>query len=772
MSASEKAKTDMSSYEKQGFDSLQLNEIQRGLAKGLDVSLYAKKELSSYQMREVRTGMEKGISMVAYASPRLMPYTIRALALGKEHNIDAMVAVGKGHQGKKVFEYVRGRMEGVDLIEYLDRGFDADQLSVLIEANKRDINLSPYLGLKLYGVQLEELMTGIEKGLNVSLYASGGFNWMQMQVINENLEKGLDVRPILNPDFTPDQMREICIGIEKGMDVTKFARVSLEPEQIAELRERIYKEGDYENKIDAVLANSVISELLTMEDLPTIDFDIGSEAEKLLEQNEVVDPALELAKELIGDIAEKIENAEEVETEIKRDIHVFVSEDKMSVTLNLTQPTNDVKLGVREVMRALREFDVREGIKQDVIRQMIDDQMYFTDVVVAEGKPAIMGEDGYFDYHFRKEVKSTPKILPNGSVDYKGIELFETVEKGQVIADYISATAGEFGYDVHGNILAPQRGQELPTLKGKGFHMTDDKKQYISDISGIIEWKDDDSIEIRNVYVVDGNIDLAVGNINFDGDVDISGDVESGFMISASGNVSIGGNCEQCSIFAGQDILIKGGVQGQSTSEINAGGNIIGQFFESTVLKAEGNITCTYLLNCDTTCEGFLNVAGRRGVIIGGHTTAKTGIECFGIGNVAESKSIIEVGVCDGDTRAYQELMDRCEKVQKDIETLEEGIEKIMAMEERSEKVEEFYDKLTQALYTQKEEIKGLLEEREIRIVKMSEQSNAEIDVKGTVYPGTRIFVSSVVYVVRETLKNVKFLKKDGKVGYQVRTKL
>ena len=772
MAAAEKTNIDMSPYENKGFDSLQLNEIRRGIAKGLDVSLYAKKELSSYQMREVRSGMERGVSMVAYANPRLEPYTIRALAIGKEHNIDAMVAVGKGHQGKKVFEYVRGRMEGVDLLEYLDRGFDADQLSVLIEAHKRDVNLSPYLGLNLYGVQLEELMVGIENGVNVSLYATGGFNWMQMQVIRENLEKGLDVKPILNSDFTPDQMCEICIGIEMGMDVTKVAKVSLEPDKIAEIRERIFKEGDYESQIDSVLANSVISELLTMDDLPTIDFDIGSEVEKLLEQNEVVDPALELAKELIGDIAEKIENAEEVETEIKRDIHILVSEDRMSVTLNLTQPSNGVKIGVREVMRALREFDVKEGIKQDVIRQVIDDQMFFTDIVVAEGKPAVMGDDGRFEYHFRKEVKSTPKLLPNGSVDYKGIELFETVEKGQVIADYISATAGEFGYDVLGNILTPQRGKEQPTLKGKGFHMTDDKKQYISDITGIIEWKDDESIEIRNVYVVDGNVDLAVGNINFDGDVDVLGDVESGFMISASGNVSIAGNCEQCSIFAGQDILIKGGLQGRSNSEISAGGNIIGQFFESATIRAEGNVTCTYMLNCDTICEGFLNVAGRRGVIIGGHTTAKTGIECFGIGNVAESKSIVEVGVGDGDSKAYQQLMDRCEKVQKDIATLEEGIDKIMAMEERTEKVEEFYDKLTQALYTQKEELKGLLEEREIRIVKMSEQKNAEIDVKGTVYPGTRIFVSSDVYLVREALKNVKFLKKDGKVGYQVRTKL
>ena len=48
----------------------------------------------------------------------------------------------------------------------------------------------------------------------------------------------------------------------------------------------------------------------------------------------------------------------------------------------------------------------------------------------------------------------------------------------------------------------------------------------------------------------------------------------------------------------------------------------------------------------------------------------------------------------------------------------------------------------------------------------MTSQKNAEIEVKGTVYPGTRVFISSVVYLVRDTLKNVKFVKQDGKVGY------
>ncbi len=791
---------DMSSYLEQGFDWMQCEEIRKGMEDGVDVakfknvrfsapqmreirlglganfdvSLYARPELDANQMREIRHGIESGVSMVAYANPRLKPLTIRALALGKQNNVDGMVAVAKGYQGKIVLEYVRGKMAGVDLMEYMERGFDADQLEALTDAHKKKIKLDPYLGLNLYGVQLQEIITGIESGVNVSVYATGGFNWMQMKLLRECLEQHLNIKPLLNPGFSLEQMKEIRTGIVQGVDVTKYARVGLDPEQMRDIRENVKDEGELGDKIDEILAGSSVSEFLTMDDLPTLDldFDIGAEAEKLLEQEEVVDPALALAKELIGEITQQIDDAEEIAEEIKNDIQITVAEDKMSAVINIIQPIHGGSIGVREITRALREYDIKQGIKKDLIKEIVEKEMFFTDIVIAEGKPAVKGVDGFFTYYFRKDVKSTPKILPNGSVDYKGIELFETVEKDQVIAEYTPATAGEFGYNVEGTIVKPERGRELPTLKGTGFHISEDKRQYIADLTGIIEWVDEDKLEIRNVYNVEGDVDLSVGNINFDGDVYISGNVDSGFMISASGNVSIEGSCEGCSIFSGADILVKGGVQGKGESEIRAGGNIIGQFFESAKIIAEGDVTCTYLLNCDTVVEGSLNVAGRRGVIIGGHCIAKTGIECFGIGNVAQTKSVIEVGVSDGDTRKYQELMNKCEKVQNDIKTLEEGIEKILNMPERSEQVMEFYDKLTRALQTQKDELKMLLEERERSIVKMTKQKLAEIDVKGTVYPGTRVFISSVPYIVRDTLKNVRFLKKDGKVGYQVRAKL
>ena len=47
----------------------------------------------------------------------------------------------------------------------------------------------------------------------------------------------------------------------------------------------------------------------------------------------------------------------------------------------------------------------------------------------------------------------------DGSVDYESMDLFESVKKDALIAEYRSATTGTFGYDITGHVLTPQRGK-------------------------------------------------------------------------------------------------------------------------------------------------------------------------------------------------------------------------------------------------------------------------------------------------------------------------
>ena len=144
-------------------------------------------------------------------------------------------------------------------------------------------------------------------------------------------------------------------------------------------------------------------------------------------------------------------------------------------------------------------------------------------------------------------------MLEDGSVDYKNMELFEAVEKDKLIAEYHSATRGVFGYDVTGQLIAPKKGKELPPLHGQGFMVSEDKREYYALVSGIIELEEESrSLNIRNLYTVPGNVDASTGNINFNGDVNIMGNVEPGFTVDAAGSVVVDGHCEGGKIYAGK----------------------------------------------------------------------------------------------------------------------------------------------------------------------------------------------------------------------------
>ena len=53
------------------FDDLQMEEIRKGLANGLDVSVYAKPEFDNRQMEEIRQGLVCELDVSVYAKPEL-----------------------------------------------------------------------------------------------------------------------------------------------------------------------------------------------------------------------------------------------------------------------------------------------------------------------------------------------------------------------------------------------------------------------------------------------------------------------------------------------------------------------------------------------------------------------------------------------------------------------------------------------------------------------------------------------------------------------------
>lgn len=722
---------DISAFLDTRFLPPQMREIRKGLKEGLDVSYYARLELDWYQMREIRRGMENGIDVNVYANQGYSFPVMRAVRRGLEQGVDLTELAEKGYRGKELREVCRGMVAGHDLREYLEKGYSAAQLVQINSAMEYGLDITPYLSTAFHGPQLQEILKGLKKQLDVSVYAKPEFNWFQMREIRFGMEDKVDVSFYTDSDLSAEQMAEIRKGILAGVDVTKYNKVYYEPEQMAKMRRELQKQ------------------------VPVIE-----EKEALMEE-------LDQAGVLDDSVAAAESEAEEdVDMdEFATGIHIFVSDDKMQAFLNLDQPLEGMEYSMEKILRILKWKHVKQGIKTDKIEEALEKKTYGKDIVIAQGRKPVNGKDGEFIFHFRRNLQRKPKILEDGSVDYKDIELFEEVKEGQLLVDYKPATSGSFGYDVFGGMVAPQRGSERVPLHGKGFRVTDDKRQYYSLLTGIIEYREEEGvIEVQNIFTVMGNVDNSTGNIQFDGDIYVMGNVESGFSLQATGNIMVDGHCENCMIRAGKDLVIRKGCQGQDRGVLRAGGDVMGQFFESVQIISEGDVTASYLLNCRVRAAGRLVVEGRRGVIIGGNTCAKMGIRCLGIGNAAETKTTIEVGIDRDDMRSYQALTKSIDKLDSEIKTFEEGVIKLMKQKSQNEKTRGLYARLTKMLYTQKKQRKDLLEERDKKMEMMKKQRGASIESNGRVYPGTILYINSDPFVVNQEYNHVTFTKKANKL--------
>jgi len=325
----------------------------------------------------------------------------------------------------------------------------------------------------------------------------------------------------------------------------------------------------------------------------------------------------------------------------EKSIKLDIRNDDMQAYVMLSPA--DYAYSDEDILGHLRQNGVTYGIKNDVISRMIDRKEYDKFVLVAEGLDKIDGKDGSYEYYFDYKTDNKPKVLIDGSLDYRTLQIIQ-VKEGDELARYTPAEAGERGFDVRGRVLLPYRGKEIKPIKGKGFNVTEDRRLYTAALSGKLEYKDEKLI-ISNVMEIQGDVDYLSGDVSFDGDIMVYGSVNMGMKIKAAGAVMIQGYMESAEIYAGKDVVLQNGAQGAGKGIIETKGNVSGKFFEQMHIRAGGDVNANSILNCEVECGGEVVVSGKLGIIVGGKIKSTKHITATIIGNMAQIKTELEVGV-------------------------------------------------------------------------------------------------------------------------------
>lgn len=446
----------------------------------------------------------------------------------------------------------------------------------------------------------------------------------------------------------------------------------------------------------------------------------------------------------------------------KHPITVTVEKNGMSATINVS-PIEGENYKYEDLANALEIANVVYGVDKEVLLEIVENKRFFLDVIVARGVEPVDGTDGYYEYLFETDVDVRPKILADGSVDYKSMGQVPVVEEGTELVHYHPATVPINGMSVLGKEIIAKRGRDLQVLKGKGFTLSEDKTVYSAALTGKVTIKGN-VLEVSNVLVIQNDVSISTGGVTFAGDVVIKGNVLSGAEVRANGNIEVNGCVEAAILIAGKNVVLKNGMQGNGKGRIHAGKDVSGKFFEQVTIEARGNVSANAVMHCNVKCEEAVNVAGRLGIIVGGRVEAYRGIEATIIGNMSEVKTVLEVG-----TRS--DLYVRMEHVERKLKELQQELQKLKTAGEKVAKMlattpdnadmKSMKINIMRSKIAREAAMKELEHEKEGIAAIMAKVTNPRISVLKSIYPGVVLTINGVTEFIKTENYNV-FYQKNG----------
>ncbi|NLZ49062.1 MAG: DUF342 domain-containing protein [Clostridiales bacterium] len=226
------------------------------------------------------------------------------------------------------------------------------------------------------------------------------------------------------------------------------------------------------------------------------------------------------------------------------------------------------KFTFEEVKEELARVGVVYGIQEEDIRNYLDSGKEEI-IVAARGEPAVDDIPDVIKYKFDVEEKNKKYDDSNyDNIDYRDANEIVCVKKGDIIAERIPGSEGKDGKDIFGKVIKKKSYKSKPLRVGTGCKIVDDNI-VVSELDGRPYVKSN-IISVKEMYEVQGDVNIKTGNIKFIGDVKIHGAVTEGMTIESGGIVEIMRNVENSTVSAVGDIIIRGNILG---SNISAGGD-------------------------------------------------------------------------------------------------------------------------------------------------------------------------------------------------------
>ena len=455
--------------------------------------------------------------------------------------------------------------------------------------------------------------------------------------------------------------------------------------------------------------------------------------------------------ECLGDVYEELNAADLVEEpENSRDgVFIFkISEDKLDVQASFFPPEGSGQpLTINAILGELLDMQIIERVIDTeligkTLTKVNSAGKTINDLLIARGiypSPEIPSYIKLFlnPVLYLNALNKMKRDFKSRRFDYKKISNFCILDKGTPVAVKLDFIDGKPGMDVFGKDIASHIIKKENIEIGKNL-IVQDSGDIITAIDGEFVYNGRE-IYVNELLNVSSGVNHHTGHIHFPGTVYISGEVEDDFNIQTGENLYVNNALAASDVICGGNLTVAhGGIIGRKHGHVIVKGKVETGHLTNVHIEADNDIhIIKSSFNSNIYTDGTVSF-DQKSVIIGGEIYAKDGLLAFDVGNESGIKTKIYCGI--------------------DFK----NINKLYIVKEYRELLVE--KKETQLLLENNVIIKEL--DKQILRCKMSMEQiardiiyneNAQINVIGTIFPGTIINICHLKYNINEPLKNCRF---------------
>lgn len=434
-------------------------------------------------------------------------------------------------------------------------------------------------------------------------------------------------------------------------------------------------------------------------------------------------------------------------------LDIQISKDGMEATLDIVPAQGGTPITKNQLLAALAEKGITEGILLDEVNQAIAAGTA-TALPIARGRPPVHGQDGYFESLIPDVRARVPRLKESGQIDYRDLGDIFVVRAGDPLMLRHRATTGTPGTTVLGASIPPKPGKEVMfATKLTGVAPSPENPDLLQAAQTGQPVVVKDGAIVEPVFTLPA-VNMASGNINFDGSVVIKGDVGAGMTVKASGDIEVGGVVETAHLEAGGNIVIKGGALGaidqKSGSEytLRCGQNFQAAYAQKVRIEAGDSIFIDDMaMQCELTAGHHIKVGkAKRGNIIGGRAQAMLSITARVLGAPNRITTACHIGVHPSLQKEARELAEQRDGVETQLLEISKLLD--FARNNPGRLRPEMIEKARVTAASLSDEIARLREAEKQLTDKIALAQEARVVAEETLHEGVEVHVGNLRYRV------------------------